>query len=153
MKFTRFPLFLFLSVLAFGLLSAFAPADDANAVVGVWETAGDKKGHVEIYQKGNTFFGKLIKLADPVDPATGKPKTDKKNPDTAKQSRPLLNLPLLYNFKYDGGNVWSDGKIYDPESGKEYNCKMTLKGPNTLEVRGYLGISLLGRTQVWTRVK
>jgi uncharacterized protein (DUF2147 family) len=59
----------------------------------------------------------------------------------------------MYNFKYDGGNVWSDGKIYNPEDGKEYNCKMTLEGPNTLLVRGYVGISLFGKTQTWTRVK
>lgn len=153
MQFTRFPLFLFLSALVSGLLTAFTPTDDANAVVGIWETAGPKKGHIQIYEKGNTFFGKLVKLADPIDPQTGKPKLDRKNPDPARQSRPLLNLPLMYNFKYDGGTVWSDGKIYDPESGKEYNCKMTLKDANTLEVRGYLGIALLGRTQVWTRVK
>lgn len=150
MKFTRFALPLLLLFLSF---TAFAPANDANAVVGIWETAGAKKGNVQIYEKGNTFFGKLIKLAEPNDPQTGKPKLDRKNPDPAKQSRPLLNLPLMYNFKYDGDNVWTDGKIYDPESGKEYNCKMTLKDANTLEVRGYLGISLLGRTQVWTRVK
>lgn len=150
MKLTRFVLPLLLLTL---LLPAFTPADDANAVLGIWETAGEKKGNVQIYEKGGTFFGKLIKLAEPTDPATGKPKLDRKNPDPAKQSRPLLNLALMYNFKYDGDNVWSDGKIYDPESGKEYNCKMTLKDANTLEVRGYLGISLLGRTQVWKRVK
>jgi len=150
MDFTRFVLPLLLLSLS---LTAFAPANDANAVVGIWETAGPKKGHIQIYEKGNTFFGKLVKLADPIDPQTGKPKLDRKNPDPARQSRPLLNLPLMYNFKYDGGTVWSDGKIYDPESGKEYNCKMILKDANTLEVRGYLGIALLGRTQVWTRVK
>ena len=150
MNTTRFLLLLVISSLTF---ASFTFIDDKNAVVGTWETAGPKKGHVQIYEKGGTFFGKLVKLSDPNDPTTGKPKLDIKNPDVAKQSRPLLNLPLMYNFKYDGGNVWSDGKIYDPESGKEYNCKMTLKDPNTLEVRGYIGISLLGRTQIWTRVK
>ena len=133
-------------------LAAFAPQDDPEAVVGTWLN-GTKKGEIQIYQKGGTYFGKLVKLTEPNDPKTGKPKTDVKNADPARRSRPLLNLPLMYNFKYDGGHLWSDGKIYDPESGKEYNCKMTLVGPNTLEVRGYLGISLLGRTQTWTRVK
>lgn len=64
-----------------------------------------------------------------------------------------MNMPLMYNFKYEGGNVWGDGKIYNPEDGKEYNCKMTLKDPNTLEVRGYVGISLFGKNQTWTRIK
>ncbi|QJW90467.1 DUF2147 domain-containing protein [Spirosoma taeanense] len=132
--------------------ASFAPQDDPDAVVGTWLN-GTKKGHVQIFKKGGTYFGKLIWLSEPNDPTTGKPKTDIKNADASKHSRPLLNLPLMYNFKYDGGNVWSDGKIYNPEDGKEYNCKMTLKDPNTLDVRGYVGISLLGKTQTWTRIK
>lgn len=133
-------------------LTAFAPKDQPDAVVGTWLN-GTKKGHVQIYKQGGTYFGKLVYLTEPNDPKTGKPKTDVKNADPSKHARPLLGLPLMYNFKYDGGNVWSDGKIYNPEDGKEYNCKMTLKDPNTLDVRGYVGISLLGKTQTWTRIK
>jgi uncharacterized protein (DUF2147 family) len=134
------------------LFTSFAPKDNPGAVVGTWLN-GTKRGHVQIYEKGGTYFGKLIWLKEPNDPETGKPKTDSKNQDASRRSRPLLNLPLMYNFKYDGGNVWSDGKIYNPEDGKEYNCKMTLKDLNTLDVRGYVGISLLGKTQTWTRIK
>ena len=50
-----------------------------------------------------------------------------------------------------GGNTWAKGTIYDPEDGKTYKCKMTLTDPKTLGVRGYIGISLIGRTTVWTR--
>lgn len=149
MKFTRILLPL---LVLFVALVSFAPADSPDAVVGTWLN-GTKKGHVQIYKQGGTFFGKLIYLTEPNDPATGKPKTDIKNADASKRNRPLLNLPLMYNFKYDGGTLWSDGKIYNPEDGKEYNCKMTLKNPNTLEVRGYVGISLFGKTQTWTRIK
>ena len=149
MNVTRFLLPLLLLVVT---LVSFAPTDDSEAVVGTWLN-GTKKGQIQVYKQGGTFFGKLVRLTEPNDPATGKPKTDIRNADPARRNRPLLNLPLMYNFKYDGGNVWSDGKIYDPESGKEYNCKMTLKDPNTLEVRGYVGISLFGKTQVWTRIK
>lgn len=150
MKSTRVVLLLLSMVVA---LVSFTAGDDPDAVVGTWLSGGPRKGQIQIYKQGGTFFGKLTHLAEPNDPVTGKPKTDIKNPDVSKRTRPLLNLPLMYNFKYDGGNVWSDGKIYDPESGKEYNCKMTLKNSSTLEVRGYLGISLLGRTQTWTRIK
>ncbi|GAB3946234.1 DUF2147 domain-containing protein [Spirosoma harenae] len=132
-------------------LTAFAPSDDSDAVVGTWLN-GTKKGHVQIYKQGGTYFGKLVWLGQPTD-ANGKPRTDEKNTDASKRSRPLMNMVLMYNFKYDGGNVWSDGKIYNPEDGKEYNCKMTLQDPNTLLVRGYVGISLLGKTQTWTRIK
>ena len=149
MKLTRFLVPLLILLVA---LMSFAPQDNPDAVVGTWLN-GTKKGHVQIYKQGGTYFGKLIYLTEPNDPATGKPKTDFKNSDVSKQKRPLLNLPLMYNFKYDGGTVWSDGKIYNPEDGKEYNCKMTLKNPNTLDVRGYVGISLLGKTQTWTRIK
>ncbi len=140
-----------IALLCIGLTS-FSSADDPDAVVGTWLN-GTKKGHIQISKQGGTYFGKLIWISEPNDPATGKPKTDSRNTDASKRSRPLMNLTLMYNFKYDGDNVWSDGKIYNPEDGKEYNCKMTLQDHNTLLVRGYVGISLLGKTQTWTRVK
>ncbi|MBD2701670.1 DUF2147 domain-containing protein [Spirosoma sp. BT702] len=149
MKTIRYVLPVFALLLS---LTAFAPKTDSEAVVGTWLN-GTKKGHIQIYKQGGTYFGKLIWISEPNDPATGKPKTDSRNTDVSKRSRPLMNMVLMYNFKYDGDNVWSDGKIYNPEDGKEYNCKMTLQDANTLQVRGYVGISLFGKTQTWTRIK
>jgi uncharacterized protein (DUF2147 family) len=123
----------------------------ADAVLGVWLT-GSGKGHVQIYKQGNQYFGKIVWLKEPNE-ADGKPKVDKNNPDTKKRSQPIMGLVNLRNFAYDGDDVWEDGKIYDPEAGKDYSCKMTLKDPNTLDVRGYIGISLIGRTDTWKRVK
>jgi uncharacterized protein (DUF2147 family) len=58
----------------------------------------------------------------------------------------------MTNFVYDEDNVWNDGKIYDPKTGKTYSCKMTLSGnKKSLDVRGFIGFSLIGRTSVWTR--
>jgi uncharacterized protein (DUF2147 family) len=57
----------------------------------------------------------------------------------------------LSGFKFAGDNLWEDGTIYDPENGKTYRCKITLESPNRLNVRGFVGISLFGRTTVWTR--
>ena len=74
-----------------------------------------------------------------------------KNPDPKLRSRPIVGLQFMNNFVYAGRNVWDGGKIYDPESGKTYKCKMTLQSTNRLEVHGYVGVSLLGRTVVWTR--
>ncbi|MEZ4903344.1 MAG: DUF2147 domain-containing protein [Spirosomataceae bacterium] len=90
---------------------------------------------------------------EPNDPVTNKPKLDKNNPDTQKKTLPILGLVNLKDFKYDGDNLWENGKIYDPENGKEYSCKMRLINQNQLDVRGYIGISLMGRTDSWTRVK
>ncbi|GAB3903472.1 DUF2147 domain-containing protein [Larkinella knui] len=138
-------------LLCVSTLMSFTPQYNPDAVVGTWLN-GTKRGHIQIYKKGEHYFGKLVWLREPTDPSTGKPKTDLKNNQSALRSRPLLGMDVMQGFVFDGGKVWEDGHIYNPEDGKEYNCKMTLKNPNTLDVRGYVGISLLGKTQTWTRV-
>ena len=140
-----------------GSLFSFVPKaifvdDNPDAVVGTWLN-GSKKGHVQIYKQDDKYFGKLIFLTEPNDPITKKPKLDKNNPDAKLKARALMNMNIMTNFEFDGGVIWDEGKIYNPEDGKTYSCKMTLKNPNTLDVRGYVGISLIGKTQVWTRVK
>lgn len=82
----------------------------------------------------------------------GKPKNDRGNPDPNLRDRPIVGLQFMRDFVYAGDKTWVDGKIYDPESGKTYKCKMTLVDDKHLEVRGFVGISLLGRTVVWTRL-
>jgi uncharacterized protein (DUF2147 family) len=82
----------------------------------------------------------------------GKAKTDARNPENNLKSRPIWGLEILKGFKYDDG-IWEDGTIYDPKSGKTYSCKLTLSGNDKLNVRGYMGISIIGRTDVWSRVK
>ena len=78
-------------------------------------------------------------------------KFDTNNPDEAKRGQPIIGLNLVNGFVYKGKGKWADGTIYDPDNGKTYSCKMTLKDANTLKVRGFIGVSLIGRTQVWTR--
>ena len=77
--------------------------------------------------------------------------TDELNPDPALRSRLLLGLTIMDGFDYAGEGKWKNGRIYDPNSGKTYKCKLTLVDENTLELRGYIGISLLGRTETWAR--
>lgn len=133
------------------LFIAFAcKAQNADAINGKWLSLTGE-GQVLIYKKGTKYFGKLNWIKFPNDPA-GKPKTDSKNPDPSLRSRPELGLELLQNFTYDGDKTYEDGTIYDPKSGKTYSCKMTLNG-NKLKIRGYIGISLLGRTETWTRIE
>jgi uncharacterized protein (DUF2147 family) len=128
-----------------------ANAQTADAILGKWINPS-REGQIQIYKKGNLFFGKLAWIKEPDDKASGKPKLDVNNPDKSLQPRPILGLELLKNFKFDGDDVYEDGTIYDPKSGKTYSCKMTLNG-NKLKIRGFVGISLLGRSEVWTRVK
>ena len=129
----------------------FVKAQKADAILGKWINPSGE-GQIQVYKKGNLYFGKLAWLKLPNDEATGQPKTDKNNPEKSLQSKPTLGLEILKNFTFDGEAVYEDGSIYDPKNGKTYKCKMTLDG-NKLKIRGYIGISLLGRSETWTRVK
>ncbi|MES2060817.1 MAG: DUF2147 domain-containing protein [Bacteroidota bacterium] len=140
----------FCFVIAIALCSISASAQNADAILGKWLSANGE-GQIQIYKKESKFFGKLSWIKVPNDDS-GKPKADDHNPDKNLQSRPVLGIELLKNFTFDGDNVYEDGTIYDPKSGKTYSCKMTLKG-DVLKIRGYIGISLLGRSENWTRVK
>ena len=134
--------------LSMTLLASAAPNPDD--VIGVWLNSSGE-GQIEIYKEGNKYFGKIVWLKKPNGPK-GNPKLDANNPDESMRSKPLLGSMILRNFNYDKGE-WNGGRIYDPQNGKDYKCYMKLKDPKTLSVRGYIGFSLLGRTEVWTKVK
>jgi uncharacterized protein (DUF2147 family) len=135
-----------------GLSSFGQGKNEADEILGVWLT-GSKSGKVEIYKNGSNYQGKIVWLQEPIDPATGKPKTDVKHPDKSLHQRPIMGLVNLWGFKHTGKESWENGHIYDPKNGKEYKCVITMKDKNTLDVRGYVGITLIGRTDVWTRTK
>jgi uncharacterized protein (DUF2147 family) len=137
----------FLGALALGIFSAASQpstAIDANAILGKWQNA-QKDAQFEIFQKGKLFYGKIIW-------GTGTDSVDVKNPNAQLRGRCLIGLVILNDFAYEGKGKWANGSIYDPKEGKTYSCKLTLSRPGTLEVRGYVGISLLGRTEVWTKI-
>lgn len=131
------------------LLSAQA---DADRLLGVWEPSNGK-ARVKIEKIGPKYYGKIVWLKEPVDPKTKQPKTDKNNPDESLRSVPLKGYRLLKDFSYAGNNSWSEGTIYDPENGSTYSCTISMKDPNTLDIRGYIGISTFGRTDVWKRLQ
>ncbi|GAB3497116.1 DUF2147 domain-containing protein [Spirosoma knui] len=136
------------------LTSSFSPkSDNPDAVVGKW-LSSKKKNQVQIYRQGTSYHGKLVWMQEPNDPSTNRPKADGKNPDEKLRTRPLINMLIMTDLRYKGNNVWGDGLIYNPEDGKTYGCQVTLKDANTLDVHGYVfGISMLGKTRTWTRVK
>jgi uncharacterized protein (DUF2147 family) len=132
------------------LISFFAHSQNkADDIIGTWLTGGKEPAKVQVYKSGEKFCGKIIWLKNPTE--NGKQRMDGNNPDKAKQSNPIIGLVMLTGFKFDGDDEWKGGDIYDPESGKTYSCYMWLKDKNTLKVRGYIGISLVGRTEIWTR--
>lgn len=138
---------LLIAFIAFSLQVFAQKRDD---ILGKWINPSGE-GQIEIYKRGEKFFGKLVWIKDPND-ENGKPKTDEKNPNESLRNKPVLGLEILKNFEFNGGK-WQDGTIYDPKSGKTYSCKLTLKEPNQLSIRGYIGVSLIGRTEVWKRIK
>jgi len=128
--------------------ASFVQTPKADDVAGNWYTA-QNKAKVQIYRSGNKFFGKITWLKEPNNP-DGKPKVDKNNPDASKRANPIVGLQILSGFVFED-DEWVSGDIYDPENGKTYSCKMSMPDKNTLKVRGYIGISLFGRTETWKR--
>lgn len=118
-------------------------------IAGVWKTAGDDPAKVQIYAVGDQFYGKIIWLDKPT--LNGKERADALNPDKTKRMQNIVGLQILSGFKFNGSDSWNSGTIYDPKSGKTYSCAITFKDQKTLKVRGYIGISLLGRTETWTK--
>lgn len=142
-----------IAMLAVIVLGAALPAAlwKGDDILGNWYTA-ENKTVIHIYKnKSDFYFGKITWLKNPKD-EQGKDKLDKENPDAKLKSTPLLGLLLLKSFKFED-DKWVNGTIYDPENGKTYKCIITMKDKNTLNVRGYIGISAIGRTTTWVRKK
>ncbi len=138
------------AAILFNCFGFIVKQSDGDDIIGNWKTQNGK-GVIQIYKNGDKFQGKIIWLKEPNDPKTGKPQLDIMHPDKQNHTRPVLGLVNLWGFKYNGNHEWNGGKIYDPENGKTYSCKMSLEGSNKLKVRGYIGVSLIGRTEVWMR--
>jgi len=129
--------------------NAAAQQNSHDAITGTWMVQ-DGSAKIKIEKVNGKFNGKMVWIKNPND-KNGKPLLDSKNPDVSLRNRPQLGLMLLENFAYDEDNLWNGGTIYDPDGGKTYSCKITMKDNQTIELRGYVGISLFGRTEVWKR--
>jgi uncharacterized protein (DUF2147 family) len=135
--------------LAASMLFSAASGADPLPVAGLW-LVEDKDGIIEVYPCGEAVCGKLVWLKEPLRP-DGSIKRDDKNPKAELRARLLCGLELMTGFKLDDPNRWTDGHIYSPDDGDIYSAKMTLIDANTLRLRGYVGISLFGKSQIWTR--
>jgi uncharacterized protein (DUF2147 family) len=145
----------FLISLLFFSIPIFA-GEPGDVILGVWHTTDDKS-QVQVFKENGHYFGRILSLKNPNWPADddqgmgGKPKNDRKNPDPKLRNRPIAGITIMMNFDYSANNTWESGRVYDPESGNTYRGKMSLTATNRLELRGYVGIPLFGRTEVWTR--
>ncbi|MTG98384.1 MULTISPECIES: DUF2147 domain-containing protein [Myroides] len=122
---------------------------NAQGIVGKWKTIDDSTGKeksiVEIYEKDGKYYGKVAKLLNPSKP---NPKCEKCEGD--EKGAPIEGLVIIKGLQKKG-EEYTGGKITDPESGKQYKCTVKLNGKDKLDVRGYVGISLMGRTQTWVK--
>ncbi|MDR0229645.1 MAG: DUF2147 domain-containing protein [Flavobacteriaceae bacterium] len=123
---------------------------NAQSIVGKWKTIDDSTGKeksiVEIFEKEGVYFGKVKKL---INPSTPNPKCDNCTGD--QKGKPIEGMVIIKGLTKKG-EEYTGGKITDPQSGKEYKCTITLDGKK-LNVRGYVGFSLIGRTQTWLKAE
>ena len=144
----------------FLLLGAAVPvaAQDADAVLGLWQTEPTDQGYaiIRITREQGSYQGEIVSLSEPLFAEraglewAGKEKVDRNNPDASKQGAPIVGLKIVWGFGFKKGR-WEGGRIYDPENGKTYKAKMTMNDDGSLAVRGFIGFSALGRTTTWQR--
>jgi uncharacterized protein (DUF2147 family) len=137
-------------LLTISLITLTCVAAVAQDVTGKWKTIDDETGEaksvVEIYKQNGEIYGKVVEILDPAKrdlTCTECPGADK--------GKPIMGLVILKGLEKDG-DEYNDGTIMDPNNGKVYKCYIELESANKLKVRGYIGFSLLGRTQYWYRV-
>src|ERR1700730_5843597 len=135
------------AMLAALLAGPAARAQSATEPSGVWLTqAGDAR--VKISKCGGGICGVIVWLKDPINPATGKPQIDDKNPNPALAKRPMIGLPLFSGMHPSGPNKWS-GQIYNADDGNSYGSNISVSDPGTLKVEGCVGALCGG--EKWTR--
>jgi uncharacterized protein (DUF2147 family) len=136
-----------ITILAALLAAPEARAQAGGEVSGIWLTqAGDAK--VRVSRCGGGICGVVVWLRDPINPATGKPQVDDKNPNPSLARRPMIGLPLFIGMQAAGPNKWS-GQIYNADDGSIYASNVSLAGPDTLRVEGCMGALCGGEN--WTR--
>jgi uncharacterized protein (DUF2147 family) len=129
------------------MIAATAAAARAATIEGDWRTA-DGLADVRIAPCGAKLCGVIVWLKRPVDKVTGLPRHDTLNPDPSLRDRPLLGLPLIRDMVPASPDHWVDGKIYDPDSGKTYASKMSLRADGALKIEGC--IAIFCKAQIWT---
>lgn len=123
-------------------------ASDEGSPSGVWLTEkGDAR--IQVSQCGSSLCGKVVWLREAIDPATGQPQTDLKNPNPSLASRPMIGVQLFIGMNPAGPGRWA-GRIYNADDGGVYESKIAWMGPNTLRVEGCLGAICGGEN--WTKV-
>jgi uncharacterized protein (DUF2147 family) len=144
---------LLLAALALTAPASGAPAsEDSRQIRGLWvdhREVDQRKVAVWIEDCDDLLCGRIYWLNKPLS-AGGQPKRDRLNPDAALRDRPLCGLTVLTGFRQVEEGTWS-GRIYNPNDGRTYSSTMRLEPDGSLGIRGYVGLTLFGKTVVWVR--
>lgn len=134
-----------------GVPAGASPATEAasSPIVGHWLSEKEKLV-VEFYPCKDELCGRIVWLANPYR-SDGKPKRDDRNPDPALRDRPYCGMEVIHGLSPAGDGVWEDGRAYDPKRGRSFDLEVRVRNEDEIKVRAYLGIKLLGKTEVWTR--
>jgi uncharacterized protein (DUF2147 family) len=115
----------------------------SDQILGEW-VSEKRDGKITIFKQGDRYFGKISWGKIPG-------KKDTNNPDPKLRNRDLVGTVILQNFTFSGES-WESGTIYDPNSGKTYDCILKVKDKNQkLDIRGFVGSAMFGRTSTWSR--
>jgi uncharacterized protein (DUF2147 family) len=147
---TKQKILLSIIIAVFAMGNMMAQEFKAEDILGLWFNE-EKDAKIEVYIENGKYYGKIVWLEEPNEPDTGLPKLDDENPDEELQKRPVMGLLLVTDFDYEGDGLWENGDIYDPKSGNTYSCYMKLQSKEKLKVRGFIGLSIIGKTTYWTR--
>ncbi|PWJ58983.1 uncharacterized protein (DUF2147 family) [Dyadobacter jejuensis] len=146
--YTSFIKFVFLLFLLGAGSPLRAQKSEADKVIGEWINE-EKNEIIEIYKNGETYAGKLIWDKSLLSRKEKALRRDSQNPDPELRKRSVYKIDVLYRLEFHDGQ-WENGKLYDPHSGRTYSCLLKLND-QLLQIRGYVGIPLLGRSSYWKR--
>lgn len=141
-----------LSVCCLFVFASVAQAQTPSTVVGKWRTIDDGNGKpssiVEVYLENNKLYGRVLQV---LQSSQGPhPKCIKCSGE--RKDQPVEGMVIMWDLTSKDGVQWDNGSILDPKNGTSYRCRVKLASPERLQVRGFVGISLFGRTQTWERI-
>ncbi|MEM7367285.1 MAG: DUF2147 domain-containing protein [Bacteroidota bacterium] len=145
---------MFRTIGLFSVCLLFMASAWAQSPIGIWKTIDDEtnqpKSLVEIFEKDGKLYGKVTKLFRGPDEDPD-PVCDKCDEDDPRYNKKVVGMQILEGLEKESDTEWENGKILDPKNGSIYSCYIVLEEPNKLKLRGFIGFSLLGRTQYWHR--
>lgn len=150
-QFNQFKSYMETGLVIATLLIAMSSAIQAQTPVGTWVTIDDKRqvdiAHIRIYQEDGKLFGQVVKLLPNAQNRTCN------GCEGHEKGRSIVGMTLIRDVISMDEKYWGKGKLFDPNSGREFDCAMWLDTPDILKVRASFGLSIIGRTQTWTRLK